>query len=92
MKVIKPEHEAKLKAFTASHNGKPLDQKALLRANPMVAKVIVARFVSMTPQQQAAIKKIVTPETVESLKILLPEAKGIFDFGIKLINRRDRNG
>ena len=89
---MKPEHKAALDKFTASHNGKPLDQQALLKANPMVAKIIVARFASMTDEQQTAIKKILTPETSEALNILLPEAKGLFDKGMKFINRRMRNG
>ena len=87
-----PEHEAALKKAVSSHNGKPLDQKALLRPNAMVAKVLAARFLAMTPEQQAAIKKILTPETGPALKILMPEISKAIDTGTKLINRRDRNG
>jgi len=90
--MLKPEQKAVIDKFTASHNGKPLDQKALLKPNPMVAKVIVARFMSMTPEQQAALKKILTPETLEPLKILMPEMAQIIDRGMKFVNRGMRNG
>jgi hypothetical protein len=75
------EHKAKIQEFTSSHNGKPLDQKALLRPNQMIGKALVARFMSMTPQQQQAIKAIATPQTADALKILLPELGQLIDKG-----------
>jgi hypothetical protein len=89
---MKPEHKALLQNFTASHNGKPLDQKALLRANPLIAKTLAARFASMTTEQQKSMKGILTPETLEPLKVLLPELNDILDRGIKFVKRGMRNG
>ena len=70
---MKPEHKDELQKFASEHDGKPLDQKALLKPNPMMAKVLIARILSMTPEQQQALKSIVTPETSEALAVLLPE-------------------
>lgn len=78
---MKPEHKAKLQEFSGSHNGKPLDQKAILQPNQMVAKVLVARFLNMSDEQQQAIKGIVTPQTSDALKILLPELSNVIDKG-----------
>ena len=89
---MKPEHQAIMQKFTASHNGKPLDQKAMLKANPMVAKVLAARFMAMPPEQQKAIKGILTPSTLEPLKALLPELNDIFDRGMRFVRRGMRNG
>ena len=89
---MKPEHKAAIEKFTASHNGKPLDQKAMLKPNPLLAKVLAARFVSMTPEQQESIKGILTPATAGALKILLPEMGEIIDRGMRFINRGARNG
>lgn len=80
--MLQPEHKAKLEAFTASHNGKPLDQKALLKPNEMMGKVLVARFMSMTPEQQQSLKGIVTPDTAPALKILLPEFMSLIEKGL----------
>jgi hypothetical protein len=90
--MAKLEHIAALNNFTASHNGKPLDQKSLLKPNAMLAKILVARFMSMTPEQQAAVKKVLTPETIEPLKILIPEMSNLLDRGMKFIQRKIRNG
>ena len=49
---MKPEHKDELQKFASEHDGKPLDQKALLKPNPMMAKVLIARILSMTPEQQ----------------------------------------
>ena len=69
----------KLKKVVSSHNGHPLDQKALLKSNKMVAKILIARFLSMTRQQQEALKGINTPETAEALKIFLPEMSNLIE-------------
>lgn len=90
--AMKPQHKEIFQKFTESHNGKPLDQKALLKSNPVIQKTLVARFMSMTPEQQDAIKGILTPQTVDSLKVLLPEIAGLIDRGMNLIKRGMRNG
>ena len=90
--ALKPEHKEAIKAFTASHNGKPLDQKQLMKANPLIQKVLAARFASMTDEQQNALKKILTPETYPSLKILLPEVSELLDRGLRFVKRGMRNG
>lgn len=90
--MMKPEHKAVLQKFSASHNGKAIDQKTLLKPNMMLAKVLAARFTSMTPQQQEAIKGIVTPQTAEALKVLLPELDNIIDRGLRFVRRGMRNG
>ena len=82
MPALPPEQQDKINAFTGSHNGKPLDQKALLKPNPVIAKALVARMVSMNPQQQQAIKSIVTPQTSDALKVLLPELGQLIDKGV----------
>lgn len=90
--MLKPEHKEKVQKLIASHNGKPLDQKKMLEANPMIAKILAARFMSMSEEQQDALKKILTVETAEPLKVLLPEIKDVFDRGVRLIKRGMRNG
>jgi hypothetical protein len=80
---IPQEHKDTLTKFTSEHNGKPLDPKSLLKANVMVAKILIARFMSMTPEQQQAIKSIVTPDTADALHVLLPELKSLIDKGVK---------
>lgn len=79
---MEPGQQSKINDFIGSHNGKPLDKKALLKANPVIAKALVARMVSMTPEQQQAIKAIVTPQSADALKILLPELGELIDKGI----------
>ncbi len=79
--MLQPEHQAKMDKFIGEHNGKPLDKKALLHANPVIAKALVARMMSMTPEQQQAIKGIVTAESADALKVLLPELKELIDKG-----------
>lgn len=71
-----------VKQFISSHAGKPLDQKAMLKPNVMMGKVLLARLMSMTPEQQQAIKSIVTPQTADALKVLLPELAGVIDKGV----------
>lgn len=79
--MMTPEHKAALQKFTASHNGKALDQKSLLKPSTMIAKVLIARFMSMSPEQQQAVKSIATPATSDALNILLPEMKELIDKG-----------
>ncbi len=80
--MLKPEQQAAVDKFTGSHNGKPLDQKALLKPNPVIAKALVARAASMTPEQQAALKTIITPQSAPALKVLLPELAELIDKGM----------
>lgn len=80
--MLKPEHQAAVDKYTSTdHNGKPINKAALLKANPMIAKALVARLASMTPEQAAAIKGILTPQSTEALKILLPELSQLIDKG-----------
>lgn len=79
--MLQPEHKAVLQNFTASHNGKPLNQKAMLLPNQMVAKILIARLMHMTPEQQQSLKSIVTPGTADALKALLPELAELIDKG-----------
>jgi hypothetical protein len=80
--MLKPEHQAAIDKFIGSHDGKPLDKKALLKPNPVIAKALVARVTSMTPEQQQAIKAIVTPQSADALKVLLPELASLIDKGM----------
>lgn len=68
-----------LNKMTSTHNGHPLDHTALLKPNAMVAKVLVARYLDMTPQQQKALQGINTPDTAAALKIFLPELAKIIE-------------
>ncbi len=79
--MLKPEHQAAVDKFVGSHDGKPLDKKALLKANPVIAKALVARLASMTPEQAQAIKGIITPQSTEALKVLMPELAQLIDKG-----------
>lgn len=79
--MLKPEQEKAISDFTSSHNGKPLNTQAMLKKNTMVAKVLVARLMSMSDEQRAAIKTIITPQTSEALKVLLPELEQLIDKG-----------
>lgn len=75
-----PEHKAAVDKFISTdHTGKPVDKKALLKANPMIAKALVARIMSMTPEQGQALKTIVTPQTADALKVLMPELAQLID-------------
>lgn len=72
--MLKPEHKEQLKKFTATdHRGKALNQEALLKPNIMIGKILVARVLSMTDQQQQEVKNLLTPENADAIKILLPE-------------------
>ena len=66
------EQNAALQKFAASAKG-----KLLLKANKNIFQALVARFTSMTPEQQQSIKGIVTPQNQGALKILLPELAGL---------------
>lgn len=75
-----PEHKAALDKFTSTdHTGKTIDKKTLLKPNPMIAKALVARIMSMTPEQGQALKTIVTPQTADALKVLMPELAQLID-------------
>lgn len=75
--MLQPEHKAKLQSFVSEHNGKKLDPAKMMKANPMIAKILIARFMGMTDAQQQAIKGILTPDTADALQVLLPELSGI---------------
>ena len=70
--MSKSEHEQQLRNYVSTHNGKKLDQKKMLAPNEMVKKVMVARFLSMTPAQRKSLRAIITPETIPALNILMP--------------------
>lgn len=75
-----PDHKAIVdKYISTDHKGKPIDKRALLKPNPMIAKALVARVMSMTPQQAASLKTIVTPQTADALKVLMPELAQLID-------------
>lgn len=77
--MFKPEHKEAIKKYTSSFKGKPLDQKALLKANPVIAKALVARIMSMPEDMQTSLKTFITPDVAPMLKILLPELAGLID-------------
>jgi hypothetical protein len=77
--MLTAEHKSAMGKFTATHNGNKLDQAKLLKPSPLIAKVLVARIASMTPEQQASMKGILTPETKDALKVLIPEFSGIME-------------
>ena|ERR1700727_899913 len=77
--MLTTENKAAMSKFTESHYGNKLDQQKMLKPNPMVAKILVARLASMTDQQQESLKTILTPETKDALKVLIPEFGGVFE-------------
>lgn len=77
------EQKLLLQKFTGNHKGKKLDQKKMLRPVTMIAKVLIARIMSMTPEQHTALKAVVTPETIPVLKILLPELRDMLNKGLE---------
>lgn len=78
--MLKPEHKAIVDKYTSTdHKGKPIDKRALLQPNPMIAKALVARVMSMTPEQAQSLKTIVTPQTADALKVLMPELAKLID-------------
>ena len=83
--MLEPKHKAILKKYIATHNGRPLDQKKMVEPNEMVKKVMIARLLSMTPEQQASLKQIVTPQTIGALNILMPGLA-------KMLERKQANG
>ena len=42
--MLTPQHKAAMMNFASSHNGQKLDTKSLLKANPMVQKVLMAEY------------------------------------------------
>lgn len=80
---VHPTHEAAINKFTATdHRGKPLNQVALLHPNPMVMRILMARAKSLSDDERAALKGVLTPETTPALKKLLPELSQLFDKGM----------
>lgn len=81
--MLKPEHQAAVdKYLSTDHKGKAIDKKALLKPNQMIGKALMARMMSMTDEQRQAIKGILTPQTADALKILLPELGKLIDQGV----------
>ena len=70
--MVKSASEAKLNAYVSTHNGKALDRKKMTAPNEMVKKVMIARFLTLTPAQRQSLKAIVTPQTIDALNVLLP--------------------
>lgn len=83
---IKPEHQQALDGYlNTDHKGNRLSpdhKKAMLKANPMIAKVLMARAVSLSDDERASLKGMVTPENTPALKKLLPELAQILDKGV----------
>jgi hypothetical protein len=92
MRDVKPEHKATLEKYTATHNGKALDQKKLPKPDTLITKTLIARFMSMTPEERSGLKGILTPESIKPLKVIIPEMSGIFDRMYKIGQRKMRNG
>lgn len=80
--MLQQEHIDRAKQLTGSHNGKALNQQALLKPHPLVAKILLARFMSMTPQQQQSLKTVLNPQNAEALQTLLPEMKAVIQKGL----------
>jgi hypothetical protein len=72
-------HRDLLLKYISSHKGQPLDPRALAQPNELVKKIMIARFLSMTPQQQQSLRAIVTPQTRDALQILLPGLPQMFE-------------
>lgn len=78
-----PENKQKIDDFLKTdHKGKPIDRKALLHPNPMIARVLVARIMTLDDGEKQALKSILTPETAPALKKLLPELAEVIQKGI----------
>lgn len=79
---LTPEHHAAIKKFTSTdHKGRPLNQKALLHPNPMIARVIAARAATLSDDERAALKSILNPQTAPAIQKLLPELSTILNKG-----------
>jgi hypothetical protein len=70
--MLNPAHKAVIQKYISSHNGKPLDQAKMLKGNDMVRKVMLARLLSMTDEQQKAIAEAITPDNIDAFNVLLP--------------------
>lgn len=83
---VNPEHQqAANKFISTDHKGRalsPAHQKAMLHANPMVARILAARAQTLSDDERNALKGILTPDTAPALKKLLPELAKIFDKGL----------
>lgn len=80
---IKPEHQAVIDKFISTdHKGKPINKAALLKPNPMVARILAARAASLSDQERQSLQGVLTPQTAPALKKLLPELAKMFDKGM----------
>lgn len=80
---LKPEHQAAIDKYTSTdHNGKAINKHALLKPNPMVSRILVARAATLSDDERNAVKSVLTPQTVPALKKLLPELSKLFDKGM----------
>lgn len=83
MTQLQPEHQAAVdKYISTDHKGKPINKAALLKPNPMIAKALMARMMSMSDEQRQAIKGILTAQSADALKVLLPELGKLIDQGV----------
>lgn len=81
--MLTPEHKAALDKFTSTdHKGRPIDKAQMLKANPMIAKVLLARAMTLNDDQKAQLRQILTPSSAPVLKILLPEMTSLIDKGL----------
>lgn len=84
---IKPEHKVAADKFiSADHKGKPISaahRQAMLHANPMIARVLIARAQTLSDAERESLKGILTTQTAPALKKLLPELSKLFDTGLK---------
>lgn len=83
---IDPRVAAAAQKYTSTdHKGKPLSaahQQAMLKPNPMVAKILAARAQSLSDDERNSLKGVLTPQTAPALKKLLPELAKLFDKGL----------
>lgn len=81
-------HEVALHRYVSSHNGIPIDPRELVKPNEMVKKIMIARFLSMTPQQRQSLRAILTPQTAPALNILLPGIVKLLARGVNGLSAR----
>lgn len=83
---IKPEHKVAAENYISTdHKGKPLSpahKQAMLQANPMVSRILVARAQTLSDDERASLKTVLNPDTAPALKKLLPELSKLFDAGL----------
>ncbi len=71
--MLSPEQKARITKYIGP------DEQKYLKPDAQVGRVLMARLKNMTPQQHQAIMAIVTPQSGEALKTLLPELSGMID-------------